>query len=325
MPHQFYLFLWPRLKVCPQYYPAWLHGATITIDWCFRRMRLYFAYVSAKLKMAIVLGSAAFCGLIIASAYAETTSEDSNPYNIISDKNVFHLNPPPPPVSAQKEKPPDLPKVMLSGFQKVGSRMEVFLALPAKDPKDNAYLALQAGEKERDVEIVAIRASKQEVDIINTGTPMTLTISNNGFALGGGAAPGPVPRGGPPTPGGFGNRRIPVMPPVGQPATAAASPAGGDNSAIIVGGRDNVMQNLGNYTGNAIVSGNEAPPMAAGGAVPNNPAAQIANTLLSGANTGQNYRMPVPQAAPEPPEVQAAGLLIHEAGGGPPAPPVEQQ
>ena len=57
-----------------------------------------------------------------------------------------------------------------------------------------------------------------------------------------------------------------------------------------------------------------------GGAVPNNPAAQIANTLLSGANAGQNYRPTAPQAPPEPLEVQTAGLLIHEANGGPPAP-----
>src|SRR5665213_797581 len=101
--------------------------------------------------MAIVLGSAAFCGLVVASAFAETTTEDGNPYSVISDKNVFHLNPPPPPPTV-KEKPPDLPKVMLSGFQKIGNKMEVFLALPAKDPKDTAYLAMQAGEKSRDIE-----------------------------------------------------------------------------------------------------------------------------------------------------------------------------
>ena len=250
----------------------------------------------------------------------ETTVPDGNPYSVISDKNVFHLNPPPPPPSAVAEKPPDLPKVMLSGFQKIGSKMEVFLALPAKDPKDTAYLAMQAGEKSRDIEIVAIRDQKHEVDIINTGTPMTLTISNNGFALMGGSAPGTSPKpGGPPGPGGggFGNRRmnIPAMPPPAPAATAAATPAGNNNSAIIVGGGDNVMENLGNYTGGAIVSGNEAPPMAlgVGGAVPNSAAAQIANTLLSGANTGQNYRTPTQQAPPEPLEVQAAGLLIHEA------------
>ncbi|HEY3854339.1 MAG TPA: hypothetical protein VGO67_08115 [Verrucomicrobiae bacterium] len=277
--------------------------------------------MSAKLKMAIVLGSAAFCGLVIATAFAETTTDDGNPYSIISDKNVFHLNPPPPP-PAEKEKPPDLPKVMLSGFQKIGSKMEVFLALPAKDPANTAYLALQAGEKSRDIEIVAIRDKKKEVDIINTGTPMTLTISNNGFALGGGSAPAARP-GGPPTPGGngFGNRRIPVMPPAAPPATAAA---GNNNSAIIVGGSANVMENLGNYTGNAFVSGNQAPSMV-GGTVPNNPAAQIANTLLSGANTPQTYRPSTPQGPPEPAEVQAAGMLIHEANGGPPAPTFSDQ
>ena len=127
----------------------------------FAGMRVYFANVSAKMRMAIVLGSVAFCGWVIASAHAETTVPDDNPYSVISDKNVFHLNPPPPP-PAVAEKPPELPKVMLSGFQKVGKKMEVFLALPAKDPKDTAYLALQAGDKSRGIEIVAIRANKRK-------------------------------------------------------------------------------------------------------------------------------------------------------------------
>ena len=55
-------------------------------------------------------------------------------------------------------KPPDLPAVKLSGFQKIGAHMKVYLAIPAKDPKDTAYLSLQQGEKGSDVEILAIRA-----------------------------------------------------------------------------------------------------------------------------------------------------------------------
>jgi hypothetical protein len=291
--------------------------ATITLCWCFFFMRVYCARVKVDLRMGAVLGGVAVFGLVAVSALAETTMDDSNPYAVISDKNVFHLNPIPPP-PAEKEKPLDLPKVMLSGFQKVGNNMKVYLAIPAKDPKENVYLALMAGEKQRDVEIVKIRAEKQEVDIVNTGTPMTLSISNNGFALGGGAV-GPIAKGGPPTPGGFGNRRIPVVPGLPPPTLPGAAPGGG--SALIIGGRNN-GDSASAYTGNAIVSGNVAQPMTMGmgGAVPNNPAAQIANTLFSGANTGQGYRMPVSQAPPEPPEVQAAGLLIHEAAGGPPAP-----
>ncbi len=270
-------------------------------------MRVYSLCVNVDLKMAVVLGAVAVSGFVVASALAETTSDDANPYSLISYKNVFHLNPPPPPPSAEKEKPPDLPKVMLSGFQKVGDHMKVYLAIPAKDPKENVYMALLAGEKRWNVEVVNIRAEKQEVDVVNAGTAMTLSISNNGFALGGGASPGavgPIAKGGPPTPGGFGSRRIPVVPGLAPPTLPGANvPAPGSassgGSAIIIGGQ-NRGDSASAYTGNAIVSGNVAQPMpmAAPGVGPNNPAVQIANSLFSGANGGQGYRMPLRRRPP---------------------------
>jgi hypothetical protein len=294
--------------------------------------------VNANLKTAYVLGCAAVSGLMIASAVADTTSEDANPYAVISDKNVFHLNPPPPPPSTETAKPPDLQKVMLSGFQKVGNRMKVYLAIPAKDPKDTAYLALQAGEKERDVEIVNIRADKEEVDILNTGTPMTLTVKSNGFALtGGGGAKG----GGPPAPAGPGHR-MPGMPPPNVPAAAVSSPPAGGNSAIVVGGggggNNGGAQSFGSasygspsygspsYGGGAIVSGGGPPIVTSGGGVPNSPGVQIANSLFAGGTSGQGYQVPTqPNVNPAPPEVQAAALMVHEAAGGPPAPPVLEE
>ncbi len=296
--------------------------------------------MNANLTRAYILGCVAVSGLIIATAVAETSGEDDNPYAVISDKNVFHLNPPPPPPT-EAVKPPDLPKVMLSGFQKVGSRMMVYLAIPAKDPKDTAYLSLQAGEKANDVEIVKIRAEKQEVDIINTGTPMTLSISNNGFALSAGAGGAGKP-GGPPAAERLGGRHMPGMPgaaPPNLPGSAARMPVSNGGSAIIVGGGGSGgAENTGgapgygsssygasqspSYGGGAIVSGGQpAMPISA----PNTPAAQVANTLFSGGAQGQ-YRMPTPEnVAPAPPEVQAAGLLLHQAAGGPPAPPVMEQ
>jgi len=305
--------------------------------------------VNANLTRAYVLGCVAVAGLIIGSAVAETSGEDANPYTMISDKNVFHLNPPPPPPSADATKPPDLQKVMLSGFQKVGERIKVYLAIPAKDPKDTTYLALQAGEKERDVEIIKIRADKQEVDIINTGTRMTLTIASNGFALSSGGAVAKAA--GAPTPGMPGNRRMPGMmgaPPPNMPTAAAPSPASSGGSAIVMGGggeNNGESQSFGSsrfgsssygssspaYGGGAIVSGGNVSPVNTTGAAPGSPGSQIANTLFSGGTTGQGYQMPSQgNVAPAPPEVQAAGLLLHEAAGGPPAPtglegPTERQ
>jgi hypothetical protein len=287
--------------------------------------------VNANLIRVYVLGCVAVSGLLIASAVAETIDEDANPYAMISDKNVFHLNPPPPPPSAEAAKPPDLQKVMLSGFQKVGDRMKVYLAIPAKDPKDTAYLALQAGEKADDVEIVKIRADKQEVDIVNTGTPMTLTIASNGFTEGGGVV---SKAGGAPPPGLPGNHRMPGMPgvlPPNMPMAAVPPPApvSSGGSAIIVGGgegNNGAPQSYGapsygsssSYGGSPIVSGGAPSYVNTSAAAPNNPSAQIANSLFSGA-TGQYHPTPA-NIIPAPPEVQAAGLLLHQAAGGPPAP-----
>jgi hypothetical protein len=293
--------------------------------------------MNPNLIRAYVLACAVVCGVIIVSAVAETPGEDANPYAVISDKNMFHLNPPPPPPSADAGKPPDLQKVMLSGFQKVGDRMKVYLAIPAKDPKDTAYLSLQAGEKERDVEIVKIWADKQAVDIINTGTPMTLTIASNGFSLGSGGAvaktgapPGP---GGPGAPGAPGGRRMPAMMgalPHNAPAASAASRASSGVTPIVVGGggaNNSGSQGFGasssgsSYGGGAIISGGGSSPVNTVAAAPGSPASQIANSLFSGSTTGQGYQMPTPaNVTPAPPEVQAATLLLHEAAGGPPAP-----
>jgi hypothetical protein len=294
-------------------------------------MPVYSTTVNARLTWAYVSGCVAISGLIIGSAVAETTSEEANPYSVISDKNVFHLNPPPPATPAEVVKPPDLPKVMLSGFQKVGNSMKVYLALPAKDPKDTAYLALQAGEKERDVEIVKIRADKQEVDIINTGTPMTLSIASNGFALTGGAAVAKAEKG--PGPATFGGHRmaLPGAPMPSVPAPATPSPSSGGSAIIMGGGGGNgggtpalgtgIAAGSSSYGGGAIVSGGglsySTPTQTA---VPNTPGAQIANSLLSGGTPGE-YHMPMPENVnPAPPEVQAAELLVHEAAGGPPSP-----
>ncbi|HEX4119182.1 MAG TPA: hypothetical protein VH619_01040, partial [Verrucomicrobiae bacterium] len=142
--------------------------------------------MNSIVKRSCLLGGLALLMPLIAGANAEISPGDSNPYAVISDRNVFHLNPPPPPEEAAPLKPPDLQKVQLSGFQKIGENIKVYLAIPAKDPKDTAYLALQAGEKGNDVEIVKIREEKGEVDIINSGTPMTLTLASNGVATSGG-------------------------------------------------------------------------------------------------------------------------------------------
>jgi hypothetical protein len=111
----------------------------------------------------------------------DATNAESNPYLIISRRNVFHLHAPPPPAPVA-DKSATLPEVMLTGFVETAHVTTVLLAKPAEEPaKTPTYLSLKAGERKDGVEVVRIRLQKEEVDIINSGTPMTLCLNSNSF------------------------------------------------------------------------------------------------------------------------------------------------
>jgi len=68
--------------------------------------------VRCKLAWAYAFGCVVMVGLggVLAAA------EDANPYEVIWDRNIFHLNPAPIPEPPPPPKPPELPKVMLTGI-----------------------------------------------------------------------------------------------------------------------------------------------------------------------------------------------------------------
>jgi hypothetical protein len=270
-------------------------------------------------------GVAAFAPVFAAAA--EVASADANPYLIISDRNIFHLNPPPPPVAPEPPKPPDLPKVMLTGFIGKGNSIKVLLAIPPKEAKDpTTYLTLSPGEKGgqkgRNVELVKIYLDKEEVDIINSGTPQTLSVRSNSYAAS--SFPHSHQGGGPPAvlpgipPG------MPGMPPIHRPpnsygpsATSSPSPAAatfGGGSSIIAGGGGGAF---GSSASGAVVGGGAGFTPTA-----NNVSSQITDGLSNPSpQNSHNYQTPL-NNPPLPLEVQAAALLLQEAAGGPPAPPI---
>lgn len=142
---------------------------------------------------------------------ARIGAEQDNPYSVISDRNIFRLTTAPIPVEPPP-KPPDLPKVMLTGFVGKGSSLKILLAIVPKDNKTpTVYATLTAGQKEHDVELLDARPEFEEVDIINSGTRQTLSVRSNSYdseASAPAAAPGRhiMPRGMPP---GFVFRRPP--------------------------------------------------------------------------------------------------------------------
>jgi hypothetical protein len=304
----------------------------------FKFMLVFYAQadmlrnVNLKLRWACGLGCAVLVGLGAKLAKAEAAAE-ANPYSIISDRNVFHLNPPPPPPAPIEPKPVELPKVMLTGFVGKGKIEKVCLAIANKEHKEDTFMTLTLDEMQHDVKLVAIRPDKREVDIINAGTPQTLSVKSNGYVA---SAPAAQPGG-----------RVPGMPgmpgvrPGGgprPPQPAAPGPAasiGSSGGSIIMAGHGGGGGASSPFGGGGLGGLGASPnaPIVYGGngfgttstAPGNNVGNQISAALINQA-TG-HYQMPTPSAPAASPEVQAAGMIVQKqlmGGGGPPLPPSVQ-
>jgi len=148
----------------------------------------------AGLVLAMVLATLPV-GCSAGEATTDPVAFDSglNPYSVIVDKNVFHLSPPPAP-ELEIPAPAALPDIHLSGFVQTGNEVKVLLAveLPKTDPKavpQTRYLALRQGDKEAldpdgnrgIVELVKADLGQEEVEVLNCGTRLTLTMRKDGF------------------------------------------------------------------------------------------------------------------------------------------------
>jgi hypothetical protein len=219
-----------------------------------RPVRDFFG-LNHSMSVGVMISRCGLAGLaILAGANVASAFDDaSNPYSVIVDRNVFHLNPAPPPAAPDKGPPPDLPKVYLSGFMRTGDKLKVLLAVKTKDPKSkppetSSYLTLEEGSKEGVVELVRAYADEGKVDIINSGTPMTLSLKENGVVGETPPAPAAAPAPGAAQAGDDGapkrrthpkikmlirdenGRRIPQPDETPPPAPASAAPAVGETS-----------------------------------------------------------------------------------------------
>jgi hypothetical protein len=145
---------------------------------------------------AILLGAQGTCFAGTEDAPpAAASGAEANPYSIITERNPFRLNPPPPPAEPAKLPSPDLPVVTLSGFVRTGNQWKVMLAVKVRNPDPkaaplNSYMALAEGDKKGVtsgenqfvVELVKVHADQEKAEIINSGTPVTLSMEVNGFA-----------------------------------------------------------------------------------------------------------------------------------------------
>ncbi|HZM03929.1 MAG TPA: hypothetical protein VFC44_13035 [Candidatus Saccharimonadales bacterium] len=115
----------------------------------------------------------------MAAVATDTVADPANPYFVISERNVFHLNPIPPPPEPEKPKQ-DLPVIKISGFVKVGNSSKALFSSTSKDKKDlPIYYSLSEGEKQGFLELVKIDRDKGEAEIINSGVKMTLNLKDD--------------------------------------------------------------------------------------------------------------------------------------------------
>jgi hypothetical protein len=108
-----------------------------------------------------------------------TPDDASDPYAVISERNIFRLNPIPPEPAAELPKV-ELPVVKFSGFFRVGHVTKALFCSQSKDKKEEpTYYNLSEGEKAGFLEVVKIHYDKGEVEVLNSGTAMTLSLKED--------------------------------------------------------------------------------------------------------------------------------------------------
>jgi hypothetical protein len=204
---------------------------------------LLFLIGSVSGTMPVALSAAGAPGV---PGGAETADDTSNPYSVIVERNIFHLSPPPPPPEAEKPKV-ELPVIKITGFVNIGSTSKVLFLSEPKDKKEGPfYYSLAEGEKSSDgrFELVRIHPAQDEVDVINDGVPVTLTVKDDSL----GSSPAPAASSGEGERPATGNPRSgmpgrPMFPPRrGSPPGFSGLPGAGNGFSFPARARRNVPQ-----------------------------------------------------------------------------------
>lgn len=182
-------------------------------------------------------------GLLLCSG-AGAGAVSSNPYESITERNVFDLHAAPPPPDVNENKPQPALKVFLTGITTILGNKRALLKTPApagkpgEGPKGEQSYILTEGQREGEIEVLQIDEKAGTVKIDNGGTIVVLNFDKDGQKPSVGMpAPAPgVPSPMVPPPTGFnggvvnpahqaGGFNLPTRPLRAQPA--GVNPSGG--------------------------------------------------------------------------------------------------
>jgi len=154
--------------------------------------------------------------LVLAGGYlllppAQATLPGENPFKSIVTRNSFGLIPPPPPAPVVDPTPPPS-NIKLTGITTILGIKNALLMVqePGPSGKSQSYI-LTEGQREGQIEVLAIDSIAGTVKVSNAGNVATLTFDKDGLKAP--AAPAAVP-GSPGIPGGHGGIPIPGRPPI---------------------------------------------------------------------------------------------------------------
>jgi len=149
--------------------------------------------------------------LLNAAVRADDAVLPGNPYAPVVTRNIFGLNPPPPPVDPSTANVTPPPKITPNGIMSILGQLQVLfkVATPAKAGKpagDDDYI-LSEGQRQDDIEVVKIDEKAGLVTFNNHGEtqelPLVAATASSGAPAAAGGPGNPAPGGFRPAPGGL--------------------------------------------------------------------------------------------------------------------------
>jgi len=150
--------------------------ATNVLRWCLSlgRHAVYFENMKRVWKIAFCLAG----GLALnAGLHADNVAFPDNPYAAIVVRNVFGLNPPPPPVDPNAPPPEPEVKITANGIMAIMGQAEALYKTTVAGKPDQSYM-LAEGQREDDIEVVKIDEKARSVTFNNHGVVQEIPLAN---------------------------------------------------------------------------------------------------------------------------------------------------